>query len=135
MAERRSFSPPPVGGSSLLVIFAVLCLTTFSLLSLSTVQADARLGDAAAQAVSGYYQADCQAETILAQLRQGQVPQGVTVDGDRYTYACPISDSQTLAVEVEVHGTSYTVLRWQATYSADWEFDDSLEVWNGETIP
>ena len=29
-------SPPPVGGASLLVVFGVLCLTVFALLSLST---------------------------------------------------------------------------------------------------
>ena len=55
--ERRTkerFSPPALGGSSLLVVFAVLCLTVFALLSLSTVRADGRLGDAAADAVAGY---------------------------------------------------------------------------------
>lgn len=40
MNERQRFSPPAVGGSSLLVIFAVLCLTVFAMLSLSTVQAN-----------------------------------------------------------------------------------------------
>ena len=42
----RRFTPPMVGGSSLLVIFAVLCLTIFTLLTLSTVQADTRLSEA-----------------------------------------------------------------------------------------
>ena len=63
------FSPPAVGGISLLVVFAVLCLTVFALLSLSTVRADARLSEASAQAVADYYAADCQAQEILAQLR------------------------------------------------------------------
>ena len=71
MEDKKRFSPPVVGGSSLLVIFAVLCLTVFALLSLSTVRADVRLSEASAQAVSGYYQADCQAEAILARLRSG----------------------------------------------------------------
>jgi hypothetical protein len=133
MGERRSFSPPAVGGSSLLVIFAVLCLTTFALLSLSTVRADTRLGDAAAQAVSDYYAADCQAEGILAQLRQGQIPQGVSVDGDVYAYTCPISETQTLFVRVQVTGRDYTILRWQAAYSGTWDFDDTIDVWNGES--
>ena len=66
MDERRDSFPPAVGGSSLLVIFAVLCLTVFALLGLATVQANSRLSDASAQTVSGYYAADCQAETILA---------------------------------------------------------------------
>ena len=51
MDEKR-FAAPAVGGSSLLVIFAVLCLTVFALLGLSTVRADGRLSDASAKAVS-----------------------------------------------------------------------------------
>lgn len=42
-AKKQRFSPPAIGGTSLLVVFAVLCLTVFALLSLTTVQADVRL--------------------------------------------------------------------------------------------
>ena len=54
MDERRDSFPPAVGGSSLLVIFAVLCLTVFALLGLATVQANSRLSDASAQTVFLY---------------------------------------------------------------------------------
>ena len=131
MDERRDSFPPAVGGSSLLVIFAVLCLTVFALLGLATVQANSRLSDASAQAVSGYYEADCRAETILSQLRSGTVPENVHAEGDLYAYTCPISDTQTLQVEVRVEGTEYTVLRWQAVSTADWQAEEDLEVWDG----
>ena len=111
MDKRERFAPPAVGGSSLLVIFAVLCLTVFALLSLSTVQADRRLADASVEAVSAYYRADCQAEAVLARLRDGQLPEGVTVDGDVYVYTCPISDTQSLEVQVRLEGEQWTVLR------------------------
>ena len=131
--ERRE-SSPIIGGSSLLVIFAVLCLTVFALLSLSTAQAEKRLSDASAQAVAGYYDADSAAEAILAQLRAGETPEGVTaLGGGRYQYACPISDRQTLEVEVQVQGGAYQVLRWQAVSSLDWQADEDRNVWNGET--
>lgn len=128
--SRRAF--PAVGGSFLLVIFGVLCLTVFSLLSLSTVQAGQRLADASTQAVTAYYQADCQAEELLARIRGGELPAGVRKQGQNYTYCCPISDTQTLCVEVQLSGTEYTVLRWQAVSTADWRPDEKLEVWNGE---
>ena len=131
MEKKSRFSPPMVGGSSLLVIFAVLTLTIFSLLTISTVQADSRLADAAAQAVSGYYEADTQAESILAQLRHGTVPDGVTESDGIYSYTCPISDTQALAVSVSVDGADYTILRWQAVSSADWVVNDDLPVWDG----
>ena len=123
-----------MGGSSLLVIFAVLCLTVFALLGLSAVQANGRLSDASAQAVSGYYTADCQAEAILARLRAGELPEGVTDSDGLYTYQCPISETQTLMVEVRLDGTDWTVLRWQAVSIADWENVDTLSVWDGTPI-
>ncbi len=77
--EKRDFAPPMTGGSSLLVIFSVLCLTVFALLALSTAQADGRLGEAASEAVKNYYRADTEAQTVLARLRSGEVPEGVTL--------------------------------------------------------
>ena len=134
MDEKR-FSAPAVGGSSLLVIFAVLCLTVFALLGLSTVQADGRLSGASAEAVSAYYAADCRAEAILARLRAGELLEGVeetvTPEGRTCAYTCPISDTQTLAVEVRLEGADYTVLRWQAVSAADAEYDGTLAVWDG----
>ena len=102
---------PVVGGSSLLVIFAVLCLTVFAMLSLTQAQADRRLARNSWSAVTGYYRADCQAQEILSQLRAGERPDGVTAEGEGvFSYACPISDAQTLEVRVRLAGESYEIL-------------------------
>lgn len=130
--KKSNLSLPAVGLSSLLVIFGVLCLTVFALLSVSTVSAHQRLAQSSRQAVAGYYRADSQAEEILARLRSGEVPQGVSREGHQYTYSCPISDTQTLVVCVEVVGQQYQILRWQAISTADWEAEDRLPVWDGE---
>ncbi len=135
--ERDGFSPPALGGSSLLVVFAVLALTVFALLSLSTVRADVRLADASAQAVVDYYAADCQAQEILARLRNGERPEGVEFSGSgllQADYAVPISDTVELQVSVILEGVAdadYVIERWQAAPVGDWEFDDELEVWDG----
>ena len=130
--KKDNLSLLAVGLSSLLVIFAVLCLTVFTLLSISTVSAHKQLAQSSRQTITGYYQADSQAEEILARLRSGEVPQGVTREGDQYTYSCPISDTQTLAVRVEVAGENYQILRWQTISTEDWEAEDKLPVWDGE---
>ena len=138
MARRVHFSPPAVGGVSLLVVFAVLCLTVFALLSLTTVRADVRLADASAQAVSDYYAADCQAQEILARLRTGETPDGVTwsspMEGGEteYSYTVSISNTQELQVEVLVWPDGrWSVQRWQAAAAGGWEIDEGLEVWDG----
>ena len=138
MDERKQaeLSPPPVGGASLLVVFAVLCLTVFALLSLSTVRANGRLSEASAQAVADYYAADCRAQEILARVRNGETPENVEmerVDGvTSVRYACPISETQELQVEARVNWDgSYTILRWQAVATQEWESDESLNLWDG----
>lgn len=132
MTDRRSVYPAPVGASALLTVFAVLCLTVFALLSLSTVRANGRLSDRAAQAVSDYYAADCRAQEILARLRDGRMPEGVSQTGNIFTYTCPVSDSRELAVEVAVDGSDFQILRWQAVSAQPWQAEDDLPVWDGE---
>lgn len=133
MSKREAF--PAVGGSSLLVIFAVLCLTIFALLGLSTVQADSRMAEASCNAVQRYYEADTEAERILASLRQGKIPMESVdknkKDGNIYSYQCQVSDVQAIEVEVQITGDSYRILRWQLVSTTEWEADDSLDVWTG----
>lgn len=124
-------SAPAVGASSLLVIFAVLCLTVFALLSLSTVQAGKRLSDAGADAVLRFYAADMRAEEIFASLRSGELPEEVTVSGEIYSYTCPISDTQELRVMLSRSGDSWTVLRWQTVSTTAWTADENIELWDG----
>ena len=131
MESKKRFAPPPVGGISLLVVFAVLCLTVFALLSLSTVQADVRLADASVRAVSDYYAADREAQEILARLRAGEFLEDVSIEGDVYSYSCPISENRELKVEVRIQGPAYTVLCWRAVPVEEWESDDTLELWDG----
>ena len=120
---------PGIGGSSLLIMFAVLCLTVFSLLALSTVKANQRLSDISTKAISDYYAADCKAEEIFARLRQGEMPDGVSETDGIWRYTCTISDTQTLVVEIQ--RSDWKVLRWQAVSTAQWEADEHLELWDG----
>ena len=129
MKQQTQRQMPVIGGSSLLVIFAVLCLTVFALLGLSTVQANKRLSDVSIQAVSDYYEADCAAEEILARLKMGQMPEGVSKTDDIYAYCCPISPTQVLLVEVR--SSDWAVLQWQAVSIVAWQEKTSVELWNG----
>lgn len=119
--KKRQFSMPVVGGTSLLIVFAVLCLMVFALLTLSTVQANCRLSDASLKAATDYYAADLEAETIYAQLRQGSLPAGVTVEGDTYSYQCVISDTQKLSVRLQKNTDGWRVLQWQAVSTVEWD--------------
>lgn len=130
--KKRKLSFTSVGGSSILTIFAVLCFIVFALLSLSTSKANHKLSMKSVDAVSDYYAADTKAEEILAQIRLGQVPDGVKQKGDKYLYVCPLNETQQLSVEVEVYDTDhYKVKKWKKEYVGDWKPDDTIDVWDG----
>ena len=139
--KEESAFPAVMGASSLLVIFSVLCLTVFSLLSLSTVSANHRIADDNSKALQAYYEADSEANAILAQIRNGNVPQGVSVSaaggsegsslagGRIYEYSCRVSDTQVLCVKAEVSGKDFRILRWQTVTDYDWQPNTDLPVW------
>lgn len=117
MSNKRQ-SAPIIGGTSLITVFAALCLVVFTLLTLSTVTASRRLAAASRDAVSAYYSADCEAEAIFAKLRGGVIPEEVTVNGNFYSYQCPISDTQYLLVELSCNDGSWQVIRWCSVFRA-----------------
>ena len=58
--------------------------------------------------------------------------EGVRREADGiYAYTCPISDTQALEVRVRLDGEDWSVLRWQAVSTAQWEADESLDLWDG----
>lgn len=122
---------PIVGGSSLVVIFAVLCLTVFALLGLSTVRADERLADINVKAVTDYYAAEFEAETIFAKLRSGEIPEGVLKENNVFSYSCKVSETQVLCVEVAFEENEWNILRWQTVSTTEWSESDGLSVWEG----
>ena len=57
-----------IGGSSILVIFVLLCLVTFAALALTSALSSYRLAERVAIASDEYFAADGYAEEILAQI-------------------------------------------------------------------
>ena len=69
MAKKSKFSANPgTGISSILMIFVVLCITTFGVLSFVSARADLKLTEANVQTVQTYYSAEEDAQEVLARL-------------------------------------------------------------------
>ncbi|MBQ3102869.1 MAG: hypothetical protein IJC58_01140 [Oscillospiraceae bacterium] len=131
--KKSRFALPTLGGSTLLVIFAVLCLLTFALLTLSTALSNRRLSEASLSATAAYYEADCAAEEIIAALRNGDVPAEVTKSENTYSFTCPITEKQSLFVEVEDQGESWYITQYKTVTADDAAYDETITVWDGET--
>lgn len=130
--NRKSSLPAPVGGSSLLVIFAVLCMSVFALLALATVQADVKLAEENTKAVMQYYDADLKAEQIVARLRRGEEVSGVIQKGNTYAFSCDVSDTQILSVVVRIKNDNYEVLQWKEIAVEEWNPEEHIKVWGSE---
>ncbi len=127
---RDNSSVSLVGGTSLLLIFSVLCLTVFAVLSLSTAKAGDQLSLSSEQSVLEYYAADTEAEEILATLRRGDYVDGVEEEDSVYSYSCPVNERTSLFVEVRIDGTEYEILRWQTAVEESM-IEENWDVWDG----
>ncbi|MCL1982292.1 MAG: hypothetical protein FWG53_04270 [Clostridiales bacterium] len=131
-----------VGTVSLIMIFTVLCLTVFAMLTLSASNAEKLLADKTASFVKGYYEGDALATAVQASIAgSGGFPEsacGIDISYEQEgaaavaSYSCPVSDVQDLRVRLRLDKGKAVVLEWKTTYSQEWETDDSIMVWDGE---
>ncbi|MCL2498171.1 MAG: hypothetical protein FWF06_06125 [Symbiobacteriaceae bacterium] len=130
-----------VGSASIVLVFAILCLTIFALISLSAASSDKALVDAEVDMVTAYYRADTLAEIILGELVHSRsIPpalQGIGIesrqeqDAVRVFFACPLSDRKELAVEILLFPNHYDILKWRLEDTAVWGFASTIPVWQG----
>jgi len=133
-----------VGSASIVLVFAVLCLTIFSLITYVVAGNDKALVDAKVGLVTGYYEADAMAEQILWDLIGAEtIPnnvQGVDINTrfdedlgvETIYFFCHISDIKALYVNVVIRNDSFDILSWRMYDTDDWVFDDTMNVWPGE---
>ena len=66
--RKQKFNTINIGGAGVIVIFTVLCLVIFGMLSFSAAFADKKLTDRTLENMARYYMADLEAEEKLAEI-------------------------------------------------------------------
>ena len=139
-----------VGGSSILVIFVLLCITTFATLSMVSAAASYRLAQQVAVSSRAYYEADNLAEITLANLSwvtsiasddelEGMINAfGAELSDGIIGFAVPITNVLSIVVELEIVVTQpgqrhLNIISWrmQADYDEGLFGGDPLELWTG----
>ncbi len=140
----RSFS---IGITSIAVIFTVVCLTIFAVLSVSTATQERKLSERYADAVSVYWLADAKCTALANEfgaLWERNAPASdyealaaahnaqVEGSGDAvYVYFHePVDEQNSLVVTLRI-GERFEVLQWRQLFTGDWEADSSLDLWQG----
>ncbi|MGL4791886.1 MAG: hypothetical protein ACRCW1_10790 [Anaerotignaceae bacterium] len=135
MNKNRKSQGMNVGSASLVMVFAVMCLTIFSVLSLITANNELKIAKRFATSIENYYNADYEAVTMIEALK-AELERNIdlpTVDVlVTKTYDCVIDDKQVLRVEVECYKDSIKIVSWKIIENGVFEFDESLEIWSGE---
>lgn len=158
--DKKHSSFTAIGSSSLLVVFLVLCLATFAILSLSSAKSDYSFTERLAEHKSNYYSASSQAEYIAADIdniletayKTKHMTQeeylnaldpvlsaydtaqlSYTQEGKAplISYQVPIDDKQTLFVKLKVTDPSKSLNYYEVTA---WQVSSSGEWESDDTL-
>ena len=135
MADYEIRRKANIGSSSLILIFIVLCLTTFGILSLENARREDDFSRKNADAVQAYYQADRQAAAFVRDVDQALVAGRLDQTGnDRYCKEFDMGSGLALYVELVVDREEKTsrVQCWKVVDRGEFEIDQSIPVWSGE---
>lgn len=117
-----------IGSASILLVFVILCLVSFAVLSIVSANADNKLSARVLERTSAYYAACNQAEQSLAGMDNTLRRIYASSDSeDAYfasvghgkSYVIPISDLQSLQVTIEIlypqadDDSFYRITAWQ----------------------
>ena len=153
MAGQNSRNKVNIGVSSLILIFIVLCMATFGLLSLSSAQGDLMLASRNAEAVTGYDEADNKGQqwlkevdqVLMEEMGKGRDSTQCSLEikdrlGELYdreagliTTDIPMDRGQSLHIELVLMcgEKRYEIKSWYVYSSEEYEIDNSMPVWDG----
>lgn len=156
---KRDDRKPPfsVGGISILMVFVMLCLTTFGVLTLVTARAEMRLTQKNAQSVTSYYASVSKTQEILAQIdsilqngaAQGKTDEEMTKEisllegvslkrqGTVKKVDVSVSDGGVIGMQLQLvinQDQKITAVRSNMTSNIDFDYggSDSEDLWQGK---
>lgn len=132
------------GCALLVLIFSVLGLTIYALLTFYSANTEKALAEKFKNSVINYYAADSKAVKISAAIQEaaltGNVPAEIDgtmissrFDGE-YTYSCNIDDMRCITVLLKFDGKKIKTISWHNSNMREWVPDESIKVWTGEAV-
>ena len=142
MRETRQVSRINIGTASIVLILIILCLSVFSLLSLSDALSFA---ERRAQSVQAFYSADAQVQRWLSDIqglsiqeaaaRRESLPEDASVEASGeegiLTLTIPMSQGQSLLARYSV--SEGRLISSRVYNSEDYAIDTRLPVWTGQS--
>jgi hypothetical protein len=142
MKEKRSMGLN-MGSASIIMLFAVLCLTVLAALSLLSANSQLRLTQRSAAVMESYYEADLRASEIYERVLKGDYSEvEILPDGDGFFYNYTVTvdigaggggrtPSLSLGVSLRETDGAFAVYKWKIIESEDWNPNDEINLWGG----
>lgn len=140
-----------IGNALILLIFMVVTLTVFSVLTLLTAKSEEERASTLSQSSLSYYEADFSAteklgkistlakdafseDELITALSEMGVNAVSGAQGVEISFSEKIDDRRSLSVSLVATGEGVRVTSWKIVGQSA-EYDDSLNVWDGEGLP
>lgn len=115
------------GISSIILIFLILCLSVFSLLSISDAKSALSFAERHAESVRSYYRADAAGQAFIRDCRKSGWKSDAA--SDTIIHEIPMESGQVLYIELSADGNS--ILSYYVYNSSDYVIDSHIPVWTG----
>ena len=126
MKEKKASYPPiNIGTSFMLVIFILLCMVIFAVLSLSSSLKDYDYSQQKADRTKAYYKACNEAEEIYAKIETEDHTE------DSIQYSVPITENKHIQVTLKRRSdaeNTYDIHSWLQISTQEWTADHTLPV-------
>ena len=147
--QNRKASGMNIGSASIIMVFSVLCLTIFAVLSFITANNEYKLSIKSSDAVKTYYAADTNAVVTEAKIREKlasassfkdaekllvdlDVEVENAADGSRISYSETVDENQEIQVILFFDGETLKTEQWKLVNVAEWNADGDINLWDGE---
>lgn len=148
MQNERKSSGINIGSASIIMVFSVLCLTVFAVLSLITANSEYKLAVKSTDVIKNYYAADNAATEKLAVLKDtfddgdfadvqtkatelGIICESAGADVT-LSFEEKVTDTQALSVKATYTSGDFRIDEWKLISTDEWNADAGFELWDGE---
>lgn len=150
MAEKRGGRSAGIGGSLILIIFIILTITVFSVLTLVSSQNEIGTVKKTAEVASAYYNAEKEAAVKTAEIKSAVsgindsqsiadisfekgASASVTPDGVSITFKVKIDDNRSIETVLHAAGGNVGIVAQKIVSDSEFIIDDDLPIWDGSS--
>ena len=124
-----------IGSASIIMLFAVLCLTVLAALSLLSANSQYSLAERSAEVTRAYYAAEVKAAEMYDLIRNGDMTDVNSFeynDETLYSYTVDIDAFQAFSVLLSIDNGEIEIRSWKIVEAGNWTPDDFFDLWSGE---